>query len=183
MPETSLNTLIDGTGMCFGNPSWWSKCSNPDCQDPKHGDGCMVNIDIDTLDRMLPPSRNEYAQLRLGRLNDRPDVSYTTRFSCQIPLTEELDGALIALKQLASPGLRGRTAGWSTQDDYATVAVHRSQRIEPWAPLIEEPTLGIPYSFDMLWAGSYQEILKMKDPGYRRTDGCATYPRADMHDV
>lgn len=177
MPECNLNTLIDGSGMCHGHPNVWSKCTNADCQDWYHGDGCLVNVDLETLDRLPPPNRWEYQSLSQWRTTDRPDVTVNSRFSCQIPLVEELDGALFAVKQLWTRSLREGASNWGLVDDYATIASLRSRRIEPWAPLIEEPTKqDFAVSFDMLWAQSYQEILQATDPKYRRKDGFHTRP-------
>jgi hypothetical protein len=178
MPEVSLNTLIDGSGMCHGHGNQWGKCNNPNCEDFNHGDGCIVNVDLETLDRLPPPNRYEYTSLVNWRMMDRPDVTYNTRFSCQIMLSQELDGGLFALKQYWTRSLRETATGWYQHDEYATVSAMRSKKIEPWAPLIEEPTKrDFPITFDMLWVESYQELLAMKDTSYRRRDGFHTKPQ------
>lgn len=177
MPDVTLNTLIDGSGMCYGSGNAWEKCSNPDCADWNHGTGCLVNVDIDTLDRLLPPNRWEYTSLTMWRNTDRADITFNTRFSCQIRLTEELDGALFALKQLSSPHLRESIKNWGRVDDAATEDSMRSKRIEPWAPIIEEPTKAdFPVTLDMLWTTSYQDIMKHKNTSFRRKDGFHTKP-------
>lgn len=177
MPETTLNGLIDGSGICHGHQSCFTRCHNANCEDQNHGTGCLVNVDIETLDRLPPPGRYEYTALQQWRAMERADVQYNTRFSCQIPLSEELDGGLFAMKQLWTRSLRDSATGWGAMDDYATGAVMRSKKIEPWAPIIEEPTkAGFPITFDMLWAKSYQDIMQMKDPKYRRKDGFHTRP-------
>ena len=177
MPTTTLNTLIDGCSMVQGQGNYWSKCTNPDCLDPHHGDGCMVNVDIETLDNLPPPSRWEWQSLLVGRQTDRADITFTTRFSCQILLTEEIDGALFALKQMSSSNLRATICQWGPTDDYGTISSLRSKKVEPWAPIIEEPTLrDFPLTLDMLWAQSYQDIMVHKYPNYIRTDGARTRP-------
>ncbi|EPY33166.1 hypothetical protein STCU_02455 [Strigomonas culicis] len=177
MPDVTLNNLIDGSGMCHGHGGVWSKCNNTDCSDWNHGDGCMVNVDIETLDRLLPPNRWEYTSLTAWRNTDRPDISYNTRFSCQIPITAELDGAVFATKQYYTQSLREAVAGWGQTDDMATISAVRSKKIEPWAPIIEEPLKrDFPITLDMLWANSYQDIMKEMNPNYRRTDGYHTRP-------
>nr|CCC90535.1 unnamed protein product [Trypanosoma congolense IL3000] len=177
MPDVTLNTLIDGSGMCHGYAHYWGKCNNPDCADWNHGDGCLVNVDIETLDRLLPPNRWEYTSLTNWRSMDRPDITYNTRFSCQIPITEELDGGLFALKQYWSRALRETVSDWGLVDDMATIHSARCRRIEPWAPPLEEPTkIDFPITLDMLWAQSYQDILKAKYPNRRRKDGYHTKP-------
>ncbi|KAG5481583.1 hypothetical protein LSCM1_05607 [Leishmania martiniquensis] len=177
MPDVTLNTLIDGSGMCHGHATHWGKCNNPDCSDWNHGDGCMVNVDIETLDRLLPPNRWEYTSLTAWRATDRPDITFNTRFSCQIPITEELDGALFALKQLWTRSLRESVSDWGLVDDQATIHSARSKKIEPWAPIIEEPTkVDFPITWDMLWATGYQDIMKEKYSNFRRKDGFHTKP-------
>mmetsp|Transcript_71761 Transcript_71761/g.83425 ORF Transcript_71761/g.83425 Transcript_71761/m.83425 type:complete len:312 (+) Transcript_71761:40-975(+) len=178
MPDTTLNNLIDGSGMCHGHSNQWGKCNNPSCEDFNHGDGCLVNVDIETLDRLPPPNRFEYTSLAQWRMTDRADITYNTRFSCQIPIVPELDGGLFAMKQYWSRSLRESATHWFEHDNYATGAVMRSKKIEPWAPIIEEPTKrDYPITFDMLWANSYQEIMSHKDADYRRKDGFHTTPK------
>lgn len=177
MPDVTLNTLIDGSGMCHGHATHWGKCNNPDCSDWNHGDGCLVNVDIETLDRLLPPNRWEYMSLAAWRATDRPDIVFNTRFSCQIPVTEELDGAVFALKQLWTRALRESVSDWGLVDDQGTINGARSKRIEPWAPIIEEPTLvDFPITWDMLWATGYQDIMQAKYSNYCRKDGYHTKP-------
>ncbi|CCW65698.1 unnamed protein product [Phytomonas sp. EM1] len=178
MPDVTLNTFIDGTGMCHGHPHHWGKCNNLDCAEWNHGDGCLLNVDLDTLDRLLPPNRWEYTSLTAWRALDRPDISYNSRFSCQIPITAELDGAVFALKQLWSRALRESVSDWGLVDELATVAMARSKSIEPWAPPLEEPTkVDFPITLDMLWATSYQEIMQKKYSNYRRKDSYHTKPQ------
>jgi hypothetical protein len=177
MPTVTLNSLIDGSSMCQGHGMYWSKCTNPDCLDKNHGDGCLVNVDIETLDLLPPPTRWEYNSLFAARKLDRPDVTFNTRFSCQITLTEEIDGALFALKQMFSNNLRATVCQWSATDDYAVVSQMRQRKVEPWAPLVEEPlTRDFPLTLDMLWSESYQDIMRHKVPNYIRTDGTRTRP-------
>jgi hypothetical protein len=177
MPTVTLNTLIDGTTMVHGQGNFWSKCTNPDCNDKSHGDGCMVNVDLETLDLLPPPSRSEYNHLAMHANMGRPDITFNTRFSCQITLSEELDGALFALKQFYSTNLRASVCNWSSTDDYGTFISMRSRKVEPWAPLIEEKLVqDFPYTIDMLWAESYQDIMAVKNPNYVRTDGTRTRP-------
>lgn len=177
MPDVTLNTLIDGSGMCHGHPHHWGKCNNPDCADWTHGDGCMVNVDIETLDRLTPPNRWEYTSLNSWRAIGRPDILYNTRFSCQIRITEELDGGLFALKLLWSRSLRESVSDWGLVDDMATIHSARSKKIEPWAPILEEPTaVDFPISLDMLWATNYEDIMERKYSNYRRKDGYHTKP-------
>lgn len=177
MPTVSLNSLIDGCSMVQGQGAYWSKCTNPDCLDPHHGDGCVVNVDIETLDLMPPPSRWEWNSLMTSRKMDRPDITFNTRFSCQIMLTEEIDGGLFAMKQLNSSNARAKVCQWSATDDYGTIALARQRRVEPWAPLIEENlAMDFPLSIDMLWAESYQDIMRARNPDYIRTDGARTRP-------
>ncbi|CAD2221619.1 hypothetical protein AGDE_03564 [Angomonas deanei] len=178
MPDVTLNTLIDGSGMCHGHSGLWGKCNNPDCADWNHGYGCMVNVDIETLDRLLPPNRWEYTSLCSWRSQNRGDITYNTRFSCQIPITEELDGGMFALKQYWSRSLRESVVSWGDVDNQATIAANRSKKIEPWAPIIEEPLkLGTPITIDMLWATSYQDIIQAKNSNYKRKDGYHTKPQ------
>lgn len=177
MPDVTLNTLIDGSGMCHGHPHHWGKCNNPDCADWNHGEGCMVNVDLETLDRLLPPNRWEYTSLCGWRNTDRADITYNTRFSCQIPITIELDGGLFALKQLWSRSLREAVSGWGYTDDQAVVCSARSKKIEPWAPPLEQPTkVDFPITLDMLWATGYQDIMAKKYSNYKRVDGYQTKP-------
>lgn len=178
MPDMTLNMLIDGSGMCYGYRNYWERCSNPDCIDPNHNDGCQVNVDLETLDRLPPPGRFEHLSLEQHRSNDRPDIQYNTRFSCQLRLTEELDGALFALKNIWGKSLRTQVGSWGETDIQATISSMRSKRIEPWAPILEEPTKrSFPITLDMFWSDSYQEIMLHKYPNYRRTDGFHSKPQ------
>jgi hypothetical protein len=177
MPEVTLNTLIDGSGMCHGWGNMWSQCRNTDCGDFLHGDGCIVNVDIDTLDKLPVPGRWEYSSLVHYRTMNRADIKYNTRFSCQLKLTEELDGGLFALKQFYSRSLREAASDWGEDDNYATLACHKCRKIEPWAPMLEEPTLrDFNIQPEMLWSMDYETVLKHKYPYYKRKDGFHTKP-------
>ncbi|RNF02565.1 hypothetical protein TraAM80_06298 [Trypanosoma rangeli] len=108
---------------------------------------------------------------------DRSDITYNTRFSCQISVMEELDGNLLALKQYWTRALREFVSDWGLVDDIGTIHGSRSKRIELWAPIIEEPTqVDFPITLDMLWAQSYQDIMKAKYPERNRKDGFHTKP-------
>eukprot|EP00760_Papus_ankaliazontas_P006923 PhM_4_TR13228/c0_g1_i1/m.25743 len=174
----SLNQLIDGSGMNFGHPSLWSRCLNPDCCDRLHGDGCLVNVDIDTLNRLPAPGRYEYYTLTNLQRLARGDITYNTRFSCQIKLVPELDGAVFALKQYHSAHLRGLASDWSDIDNYAVVALARQQKIMSWTPPLEKPLdAPTPVGWDLLWAEDYEEVLQQKYPWYQRKDGMHTRPK------
>lgn len=184
MPETTLNELIASSGVAYGEGNHYHMCANPDCLDKYHGDGCMVNIDLDTLDRLLPPNRFEYQTLAMLRMMDRADVTFTTRFSCQIRVTPELDGALIALKQVMAPRLRAAATEWSPTDDHATLNVLRSKKVEPWAPIIEEPTKrDFPIGFHHLWSTNYTDLMAERDSRYKRKDGYHSKPVFWAHRV
>lgn len=179
MPDTTVNALIDGSGMNHGHGHFWNKCCNRDCQDPMHGEGCLINVDLETLDRLLPPGRFEYMHLNAHRMNGaRPDLSFTTRFSCQIKITEELDGALFALKQINAPNLMAQTIDWSASDDLATIGYNGCRKVEPFAPYLESPTeVDFPITMDMLWTDDWEDIMMHKYPDWRRKDGYHTKPR------
>lgn len=177
MPDVTLNALIDGSGMASGWMNCFQRCQNPDCQDFLHGEGCMVNVDIDTLDKLTVPSRFEYFQLANWRMINRGDIRYNTRFSCQIKLVEELDGAVFALKQFFSKSLRETAMDWGEDDNYSVAALHKSRKVEPWAPMVEEPTRrDFPITYDLLWVKDHEEVLKYKYPNYKRRDGFHTRP-------
>jgi hypothetical protein len=177
MADVTLNTLIDGSGMNIGHMDRWQRCVNADCQDRIHGEGCLINVDLETLDRLPPPSRYEYLTLLRLREIDRPEISYNSRFSCQIPLTEELDGGLFALKQHHSKSLAARYTGWTSTDVEATIGLMRQRKVEPFAPYVEEPKQQtVTLSWDLLWAKSYQDFMKARDPKYQRLDGFHSRP-------
>lgn len=177
MVDHTVNDLIDGCGIMHGWFGHWSRCNNVDCADFIHGDGCVVNVDLETLDRMPPPGRFEYFSLAHFRSLNRGDFHFNTRFSCQIKLTEDLDGALIACKQYYSKSLRETASDWGEMDNYATLSSHKCRKIEPWAPMIEEPTKqDFPITFEMLYAMDYEEVMKHKYPRYKRKDGFHTTP-------
>lgn len=177
MPDTTLNDLIDGCGMMHGWFNYWSRCNNQDCADFIHGDGCAVNVDLETLDRLPPPGRFEYFSLAHFRSMNRGDMQFNTRFSCQMKLTEEMDGGLFACKQYYSRSLREVASDWGEMDHYATLASHKSRKIEPWAPMLEEPTkVDFPFTYEMLYAMDYEEVMKHKYPRYKRKDGFHTRP-------
>lgn len=178
MPDTTLNTLIDGTGIMIGYPMAFQQCRNVECADLNHGDGCMVNVDIDTLDKLLPPTRNEFHSLNFFRELGYSAVQYNTRFSCQLFLTEDLDGGIFAMKQPFARGLYESTQGWNQLDTQATLAMRGSRRIEPWAPPLEEPTKAdFPLTMDLIWEDDPETLLQRKYPKYRRKDGFHTKPR------
>jgi hypothetical protein len=177
MPDTTLNLLIDGSGMNHGWPQQWARCKNPDCSELNHSDGCLINVDLETLERLPPPGRFEYFALTHWRNLNRPDFNYTARFSCQIKLDAELDGGVFALKQWFSRSLRESVADWGEDDAFATIACHRQRKIEPWAPPLEEPTVrDFPMSAEMLFVKDYEEVMKYKYPNYRRKDGFNSRP-------
>ena len=177
MPDVTLNTLIDGSGICHGWGNIWGACRNSDCGDYLHGDGCLVNVDIDTLDRLPVPGRWEYSSLTHYRSMNRADIKWNTRFSCQLKLTEDLDGGLFAMKQFYSRSLREQAADWGEDDNYATLACHKCRKIEPWAPMLEEPTMRcFNLQPEMLWLSDYESVLKHKYPRYERKDGFHTKP-------
>eukprot|EP00744_Colponema_vietnamica_P008602 GILI01012264.1.p1 GENE.GILI01012264.1~~GILI01012264.1.p1 ORF type:complete len:283 (-),score=61.43 GILI01012264.1:234-1001(-) len=184
MAEATVNDLIAASGVVYGEANNFQHCANPDCYDKSHGDGCMVNIDLDTLDRLLPPNRFEYQTLTLLRMMDRADITFTTRFSCQIRITPELDGALIAMKQIMKPRLRSGVTEWGPVDDAATLNVMRSKRVEPWAPIMEEPTKrDFPIGFHHLWATNYTDLMAERDSRYQRKDGFHSKPVMWAHRV
>ena len=177
MIDTTLNDLIDGCGIAHGWMNHWSRCNNNDCADWIHGDGCIVNVDLETLDKLPPPGRFEYYSLSQYRGMNRGDITYNTRFSCQLKVTEELDGGLFAMKNFFSRSLREVASDWGDVDMYATLSTHKCRKIEPWAPMLEEPTVkDFPFTFDMLWATDFEEIMKHKYPRYKRKDGFHTKP-------
>lgn len=177
MVETTLNAMIDGSGMNHGFPHMWQSCRNPNCIDLNHSDGCLINVDLDTLSKLPVPGRFEYYSLAHHRMLNRGDQSFTSRFSCQITITDELDGAVFAMKQLFSRSLREKVAEWGEDDNYATIAQHKCRKLEPWAPYVEEPTVrDFAITGDMLWADDYEEVLKHKYPNYKRKDGFHTKP-------
>jgi len=177
LQEMTLNALIDQSGMNHGWSTMWGRCFNVDCSDATHGDGCLVNVDLETLDRLAPPGRWEYFMLTHYRTMNRADVKFNVRFSCQIRLTEELDGGVFAMKQYYSRALREAAADWGEDDNWATIAAFRSKKVEPWAPMIEEPTKrDFPITPALLWAKDYEEVLKHKYPSYKRKDGFHTRP-------
>lgn len=177
MPSSTLNSIIDGSGMNWGFPFYWQSCKNPNCLDMNHSDGCLVNVDLSTLDRLPPPGRFEYYALTHFRLLSRGDVNFTSRFSCQIFITDELDGAIFAMKQIWSRSLREKVAEWGEDDTYATLALVKCRKLEPWAPMLEEPTRrDFAITQDLLWADDYEEVLKHKYPNYKRKDGFHTKP-------
>jgi hypothetical protein len=177
VPNRTINNLIDGSGMNYGFPMMWSRCLNPDCGDHTHGEGCLINVDVDTLNKLPAPGRFEWQQLSLMRRLSRADVSFNSRFSCQLRLTEHLDGGVFALKQFHSKHLRAMATEWEEIDNYAVFALARQKKIEPWAPPIEEPLVrDFPISLDMLWSDDYEEMLQQKYPWYQRKDGFHTRP-------
>lgn len=183
MIDMSLNNLIDSTGMNHGWRTMWNRCNNHECADQYHGDGCLINVDLDTLDKLPPPSRFEYMALTHHRMHNRADVRFTARFSCQIKVIEDLDGGLFAMKQYFSRSLREMAGDWGETDIYATAACHKQKKIEPWAPMLEEPTKkDFPITWDLIWARDYESVLKQKYPSYRRKDGFHTKPEMwDTH--
>jgi hypothetical protein len=177
MPESTLNSIIDGSGMNWGHTFHWQACKNPNCLDMNHSDGCLVNVDLETLDKLPVPGRFEYYALTHFRLLNRGDINYSSRFSCQIYITDEVDGAVFAMKQHYARSLREKVAEWGEDDTYSTLALCRCRKLEPWAPMLEEPTLrDFPITQDMLWVDDYEEILKHKYPNYKRKDGFHTKP-------
>lgn len=177
MPDSTLNHIIDGSGMCHGWPQAWAKCKNPDASELNHSDGCLINVDLETLDRLPPPGRFEYFALTHFRNLNRPDFNYSARFSCQIRLCAELDGGVFALKQWFSRSLRESVSDWGEDDIFATVTAHRSRKIEPWAPMLEEPTVrDFPMTAEMLFVKDYEEVMKYKYPNYKRKSGYNTRP-------
>ena len=177
MPEMTLNAVIDGSGMNAGYPFYWQRCLNPNCLDMNHSEGCLINVDLDTLDKLPPPGRYEYYALTHFRMMNRGDIHFTTRFSCQINISQELDGAVFAMKQIWSRSLREQVAEWGEDDTYATLALCKCRKMEPWAPMLEEPTVrDFPITGDLLWADDYEEVLKHKYPHYKRKDNFHTKP-------
>ena len=177
MIDSTLNSMIDGSGMCHGWCTMWSKCRNHDCGDINHGDGCLINVDLGTLDKLPPPGRFEYFSLTHFRNLNRADITYSARFSCQIRLVAELDGAVFALKQFFSRALREYVMDWGEDDNFATVACHRQRKIDSWAPMLEEPTIrDFPMTAELLWARDYEEVLRHKYPQYQRKSGFHTRP-------
>lgn len=177
MPDLTLNNIIDGSGMNHGYGQFWQLCKNISCLDMNHSDGCLINVDIETLDKLPPPGRFEYYALNHFRTHNRGDVTYSSRFSCQIQICDELDGAVFALKQLMSRSLRDKVMEWGEDDNYATISQHKCRKVEQWAPMLEEPTVrDFPVTPDLLWADDYEEILKCKYPNYKRKDGFHTKP-------
>ena len=125
---------------------WWVH-ANSDCGDHT----CLVNVDVDTIHKLPAPTRYEYQQLALLRRLSRADVTFNSRFSCQLRLTEHLDGGVFALKQFHSRHLRAMAAEWEDIDNYAIFAQARQGKFEPWYPPIEAPLeRDFPISFDML---------------------------------
>ena len=175
--DSTLNHIIDGSGMNHGWPTMWSKCRNSDAADFNHGDGCLLNVDLDTIEKLPVPGRFEYFALTHYRNLNRADVTYTARFSCQIKLGPEIDGAVFALKQYFSRSLREHVVDWGEDDNYATIATHRQRKIEPWAPMLEEPTIrDFPLTPELLWVKDYEDVLKFKYPDYTRKSGYHTRP-------
>lgn len=176
-PDLTLNDLIEGSGIAYGFMHYFQRCENRDCQDHTHGEGCIINVDLDTIDKLEPPGRYEWISLQNYRRVNRGDIKYNTRHSCQIRLSEELDGAVFAMKQYWSRSLRDTAAEWGEDDNYATLALARQRRVEPWAPLLEEPTQrDFPITPDMLYVKDYETVLKFKYPHYQRKDGLSTQP-------
>eukprot|EP00759_Apiculatamorpha_spiralis_P017948 PhF_6_TR24016/c0_g1_i1/m.33624 len=177
IPNRTINNLIDGCGMCYGYPQLWSRCLNQDCSDYNHGEGCLVNLDVDTLNKLPAPNRREYMHMTFLRRMNRGDITFNTRFSCQLRITEQMDGAVIALKQYHSRHLRAMATDWEDIDNSSLFALARQARIEPWAPPVEKPMeRDFPVSLDLLWAEDYEEILQQKYPWYQRKDGFSTRP-------
>jgi hypothetical protein len=177
LPDVTLNTLIDGSGMNHGWSMLWQKCNNPDCADVTHGDGCLINVDIETLDNLPVPGRFEYYALSHFRSHNRADVRFTARFSCQLKLTADLDGGVFAMKQIYARSLRESAGDWGEDDNVATVGYHKCRKIEPYAPMLEEPTVrDFPITAELLWAQDYEEVMKHKYPNYKRKDGYHTKP-------
>jgi hypothetical protein len=177
--DMTVNHLIDGSGLNYGWPQFWGRCSNYDCSDWLHGDGCLMNCDIDTLAKLPVPTRLEWSQLTHYRSLNRADAGFNARFSCQIRISEELDGAVFALKQFNSKALRGMAMDWFEVDYTATIALHKCRRVEPWAPMLEEPTMrDFPITWEMLWANDWEAIYQEKYPNYRRKDGFHTKPES-----
>lgn len=131
MPDSTLNHLIDGSGMNYGWPTMWGRCRNEDCGDLNHGDGCLLHVDLDTLDKLPVPGRHEYFALSHFRNLNRPDVTFAHRFSCQLKLTPDLDGSVFALKQFFSRALREQVMDWGEDDYFSTVSQFRQRKIEP----------------------------------------------------
>lgn len=180
MPDVTLNALIDGSGMNMGATNYFNKCNNKDCTDAMHGEGCLINVDLETLDRLLPPGRFEYNTLNNARIGGaRPDISYTSRFSCQLRITPELDGGLFAMKQINGAKLIESVQDWGHYDDLATLGYARCRQVEPFAPYMEEPLeTDFPITLDMLWEDDWEEIMKHKYPKWARKDGFHTKPTA-----
>lgn len=55
------------------------------------------------------------------------------------------------MKQVHSAGLRAATSDWGTFEDYGVVQSARCKPIQPWAPIIEQPTkIDFPITPDMI---------------------------------
>lgn len=181
-PDITLSDVIDQSGVADGwKPNQFAVCgAGPDGGTVFHEAGCLINIDIDTLDKMLPPTRWEHQQLQFYRDNDRPDVTYTSRFACCVKITEELDGAVVAMKNHINKSLRAKSMGFGEDDNYATISLHKSRKLEPWAPMVEEPTArDFPITPGLLWARSWQDIYKHKYKDYVRHDGHHSHPETN----
>ena len=177
MPEYTINNIIASSGMNYGHSLYFNACDNEDCQDFNHGDGCLVNVDLETLDRLQPPNRYEYTQLSQFRGLDHPNITFNSRFSCQVAITEELDGAVFAQASPYTRGGRAMTTDTSNFDDLGLIAGHKSKRVEPWAPILEEPTVrDFSLGYDTLWCTSYQDFMAKKYPNYKRKDGFHSKP-------
>jgi len=59
---------------------------------------CHVYVDLDWLDRLVPPREDE-----IDLLDTAPDVRENSRLSCQILMAEELDGLRLTLAPGSEP--------------------------------------------------------------------------------
>ena len=59
---------------------------------------CHVHVDPDWIGRLAPPDDEE-----LARLDEAPGVDGTSRLSCQILTSDELDGLRVALAPGSEP--------------------------------------------------------------------------------